>query len=328
MTDRGWWMMVPALLALGACRGDRSGAERPDSTLTMRPPPPVELTLLAPDTLRWNQRDSVRIVLFNHTAAPLAGLRIALSISAPAAVDDSAADLEGGRSRIELSVPSVAAGTSVTVAGPIRMPPAPLAPDSAPRVYAVRVALATPALSREDTIHIRAGSERVSGGCGTASHAVAQRFGVGPVRVGISAAALRTACPEARDSSWEMEGTAETGLLVRPAGLPVLAVLVNDSVRQVVVSDSSLKTPSGTGVGTSLAALRARYGPPCMGRGEGTVAVWFQNAPGISFLLDSATTHEWFTARRPAGELPDSARVARYLIHGEDARCPAGGTNP
>jgi hypothetical protein len=175
----------------------------------------------------------------------------------------------------------------------------------------------------QDTLRIRAGSEVAVGGCGSASDAVVTRYGVGPVRVGMTAAALRSACPEARDTSWQQEGMKETGLVALPGGRRVVAVVAGGTVQRIVTVDPGLKTPTGLGVGAQVAELRASYGRMCAGVGEGQVAVWFPNAPGLSFGLDTAATRGWPAVRAQPDSIPDPTKIAALWVRQGSDDCPA-----
>lgn len=320
------WLITGVLLGIGACR-DAGPDGVPPAPPEAAAPGAVTVRIQAPDTLGWNQEDSIRVTVANGTAAPHPASQVELYVAEPVRVlvdstETAALSSTGDGALLEIAVPALAPGASHAFTRRIRMPAAPRDGDSLPRSYRVRASLAGRPMA-EDTLHVQPGSEAVAGGCASPAPPSAQRYGVGPVRVGMSARALRGACPEARDTAWELEGMPERGLVASPGGVPILAMLAGDSVHRIEVSDPRVQTAAGVGVGTPLATLRARYGRPCGGAGEGVVAVWFQNAPGISFLLDSASTHAWFTAPRPPEELPDSATVARFLIHGQDPRCPA-----
>jgi hypothetical protein len=157
-----------------------------------------------------------------------------------------------------------------------------------------------------------------------------QRYGIGPLRIGMPAAALRSACPEARDTTWQQEGTRERGLFVLVGGRPAVAVVAGDTVRRILVDSTGrgLRTPAGLGIGSTLGELRTAYGRGCADEGDGPVAVWFTNTPGVSFALDSATSAAWAPPAGPDA-LPDAAKVTGMWIHGQDVRCPAragGGT--
>ena len=331
MTARVRWVLV--LVCAVGCRGERSEQEVPVDGLPAAPRPALAFELAAPDTLGWSQTDSIRVTVRNGTRAAAGPWRLVLTLATPAVLTDtagaSAVAHESGLTRLELAIPRLAPDSSWTGWRAFRRPPAPGTGARPPAAYAIHAELLGTPLSRADTIHIRPGSAIVSGGCGSMATPSAQRYGVGPVRVHMRAAALRGACPEARDSTWRAEGNTEHGLVARPGGIPVLAVLAGDSVSRIDVTDPRLRTAAGVGVGTALADLRARYGTPCGGVGEGVVAVWFQNAPGVSFQLDSAAVRDWFrTGGGDVAELPDSARVSRFFVHGLDPRCPSAEAHP
>lgn len=323
MKLRSGWVL--AALAVAACRGDEKPYEVPPHVVAQGGPTGMVVRVLAPDSMGWNREDSVRISVANHTGAPYEETQIEVFFTAPIQVDTAGVLAREQPDGVLLRVPlrTLPSGESSLRVWRFRMPPAPLPDDSLPLRYIIRATLAG-GDTVADTVYIRPGSEIVAGGCASPAPPAAQRFGIGPVRVGIPESALRASCPEARDSTWEQEGTKERGLVVRPGGVPVLALVAGDSIARVEVSDPRIRTASGVGVGSTVGDLKARYGRLCGGAGEGVVAVWFQNAPGIGFALDSVTTKEWFRARGPVDALPDSARVERYFIHGLDTRCPGG----
>jgi len=239
----------------------------------------------------------------------------------------------------------VAPGQTVEIRQPVRTPPAPVsaappAPGQPKRARAARpdtstrfvvraellragggMQLAAPA---EDTLRIRAGAAVVVGGCGNANDAVVTRSGIGPVRVGMPLDALRAACPEARDTSWKgQEGTKETGMVVLPGGHPVLAVTVDSAVTRIVIDQPGVRTAAGIEVGATVADLRGRFGRMCAGRGEGQVAVWFPNQPGLSFGLDTVATKGWTPARAEPDSVPDDVKVTSLWVRKGSDDCPA-----
>jgi hypothetical protein len=339
-----------AALALAGCRGDR--AAPPPAP----PPPPaaaagaVEVKLEVPQLPGWNDLDTLGVAVTNGTAAALPDAVLELYVQGPVRllVDSAAARLPGVETtaegtRLTFPLGALAPGGRVEVRQGLRTPPAPAprggaatgpasrtqgftAADTASRflVRATVVSRGTPlAPPVQDTLRIRAGSEVAVGGCGTAGDAVVTRHGVGPVRVGMTETALRSACPEARDTTWTAEGTKETGLVVLPGGRRVLAVTGGGAVRRIVIDDPAVKTPTGFGVGAAVAELRASYGRMCVGVGEGKVAVWFPNAPGLSFGLDSAATRGWPAARAHPDSIPDETKIAALWVRQGSDDCPA-----
>ena len=344
---------VLAALAAAGCRGDRRAPPPPPPA----PPPAatfVELTLRLPQLPAWNEDDTLAVTIANHTAAPVADAVLELFIAAPVVVPvDSAtpvrptasASKEGMRLRFPLG--TLAPGQTAEVRQAVRTPPAPppapargAVPSATPRAagftatdtttrFLVRASLVTRGGSPlappvQDTLRIRAGSEVAVGGCGSTNDVVVTRYGVGPVRGGMSESALRSACPEARDTVWKGdEGAAEKGLIALPGGRRLLAVIAAGTVQRIVIDQSGLKTADGFGVGAAVGDLRGAHGRMCAGRGERQVAVWFPNAPGISFGLDTVATKGWPPARVQPDSVPDEVKVAAMWVRQGSDDCPA-----
>jgi hypothetical protein len=338
-------------LALAGCRGDRAAPPPP-------PPPAapaagrVEVKLELPQLPAWNDQDTIATTVTNGTAAPVTDAVLELYVQGPVKLlVDSAAtvptvEATAGGTRLSFPLETIAPGASVEVRQGLRTPPAPLpaagaaakarpaqgtrgftATDTTTR-FLVRASVATRggtplAPPVQDTLRIRAGSEVAVGGCGSAADAVVTRYGIGPVRVGMTEAALRSACPEARDTAWTAEGTKETGLVALPGGRRVLAVTAGGSVRRIEIDDPAAKTPTGFGVGAEVADLRAAFGKMCAGRGDRGVAVWFPNAPGLSFALDSMATKGWGPAQAHPDSIPDDTRVSALWVRQGSDDCPA-----
>jgi hypothetical protein len=350
----GRWMAVAsAALALAGCRGDRTAPPPPPPPAAPPAAGQAEVMLALPPLPAWNEEDTVKVTIVNRSVDAIPDAVLELFVAAPVTVlIDSAARTRPTETRtdagVRLAFPlgTLTPGRMVEVRQGVRTPPAPAprvaqAPGSpSPRTqgftatdttsrFLVRASLVTRSGSPlgvpvQDTLRIRAGSEVAAGGCGSASDVVVTRNGVGPVRVGMSEGALRSACPEARDTTWRAEGTTEKGLIALPGGQRVLAVLDRGGVVQRILIDrAGLKTAGGFGVGAEVAELRASYGRMCAGRGEGLVAVWFPNAPGISFGLDTAATKGWPPARVQSDSVPDEVTVGSMWVRQGSDDCPA-----
>ena len=353
-TAFGRWMTVAsAALALAGCRGDRR-APPPPPPAPPAAPGQAEVRLTLPQLPAWNEEDTVGVTIANRTAAPIPEAVLELFVAAPvmALVDSTAPDrpaaaATGEGTRLSFRLGTLTPGQTVELRQAVRTPPAP-APRTArapgtpppPRAqgftatdtttrFLVRASLVTGdgtplGVPAQDTLRIRAGSEVAVGGCGSASDVVVTRYGVGPVRVGMSEAALRSACPEARDTTWKGdEGTTEKGLVALPGGQRVLGVVSGGTVQRIVIDRAGLKTAGGFGVGAAVADLRGSYGRMCAGRGERWVAVWFPNAPGISFGLDTVATKGWPPARVHPDSVPDEVKVAAMWVRQGADDCPA-----
>lgn len=338
-----------AALALAGCRGD---AKQPPARQQGTPPASgrLEMTMALPRQPAWNSDDEIVITIANGSAAPVPDAVINLLLQAPiVALVDSAASgpkptvtILPVATRLKIPVASVAAGRTVQIRQRIRTPPAPLsaagggagaqkqAPAAEPtQGYLVRARLerqtdgALLAAPAEDSLRMRMESEVVVGGCGNVSDAVVTRYGIGPVRVGMPVDALRAACPEAKDTTWRAEGAVDSGLVVAPGGRRAVAVTAGNAVERIIVDQPGLKTAAGAAVGATVADLRARFGRMCAGRGEGRVAVWFPNAPGLSFGLDTVATKAWRPAQVNADSVPDDVAVTSMWVRKGSDDCPA-----
>jgi len=354
---RGMTIAACAALALGACRDSRPPPAAQPPGAPQAEEARLDLTMRLPDQPPWNADDSLAVTIQNNGAAAVAGAVLDLFVAAPltapvdsAAAAHPAATVNADGTHLRFTVGTVNAGQTIELRQRLRTPPAP-APPAAPPVpgqapapprprgaatartdtatrFVVRAtllradgtSLATPVT---DTLRIRPESAVTVGGCGNVSDAVVTRYGIGPVRVGMPVDALRSACPEARDTTWKAEGTSETGVVVMPGGRRVVAVLSAGAVQRIVIDQPGPRTAAGLGVGAKVGDLRSRFGRMCTGAGEGKVAVWFPNAPGISFGLDTVETKGWTPARLEPDSVPDTVAVASMWIRRGSDDCPA-----
>ncbi|HET7459812.1 MAG TPA: hypothetical protein VFJ82_01140 [Longimicrobium sp.] len=349
--------------ALGACRDRKPPPDPGHAPPAAQAPARVDLTMRLPEQPPWNADDTLTVTLQNNSAAAVANAVLELFVQAPvtAPVDSSAAPMpqavaDPSGTRLRFDVGAIAPRQTVEVRQAIHTPPAP-APPAAPPVpaqpaaptppapkpraaapparpdtatrFVVRATLVGPdgkplAPAVTDTLRMRPGSAVTIGGCGNVKDVVVTRYGIGPVRVGMPVTALRTACPEARDTAWKgPEGSNETGVVAMPGGRRVLAVTAGPAVERLVIDEPGLKTAAGAGVGSRVGDLRASFGRMCVGAGEGQVAVWFPNQPGISFGLDTAATKGWTPARVIADSVPDTVAVGRMWVRRGSDDCPA-----
>ncbi len=156
----------------------------------------------------------------------------------------------------------------------------------------------------------------------------AARNRLGAVELGMTAAAVKQAAPNAKDTTWSQEGTRQRGLLVPVASGNALAVLSGDAVVRIEAAHTSIHTAEGLGVGSTMEQLRAAYGLPCADASAGRVVVWFGKAPGLRFAINTPPTNPAQLRDHP-DRIPNTARVTRWWLSRDVDVCaiqqPRGG---
>jgi len=330
-------LLAGALATAAACRGDRAAAgEAPVDTaahpLTVQVVEGVQADVAMADTLAFGRVTDGTATVANRGTTALTGARLQVFIQSPFTYEPvpgaaaAAVTQAAGGTELTWPVAPLAAGQAAVFPLRLRLPAATLADTAAAlRIRATVLAGSGQVLgtAAEDTVRPRGPS---AAACSGKDPHVA-RYGVGSVRLGMRAGELRDLCPGTRDTAWTAEGAKETGITFALAGHPLLAVLSADSVARIVVRDRGLATPAGAGVGSTVGDLRTRYGRACAGTGEGAVALWFPNAPGISFGLAGPPLAGW---TGDAAVLPDTAAVVKMWVRRgtDDCPAPAAGITP
>ena len=147
--------------------------------------------------------------------------------------------------------------------------------------------------------------------------------GVGPLRVGGSIRDVAGRCT-VRDTSFTLaEGLTENGRAVSLGGSSAVVVVTGDAeptIERIIVTDSSIRTEEGLGVGKTVGALRAAYGRLCAMRGEGNTVVNVSSLPGVSFAVTGSIPVTADIERQPEA-IPDNATIARIWLHGGRSAC-------
>lgn len=232
---------------------------------------------------------------------------------------------EGLRFSFSLDDDALGPGQTQTVEQRIRVPAgAPRIGGGGPRGQIVRARLIAP----DGQPLVEVASQLALDGApadsvGGAGEAAVEPDRIGPVRLGMTRAAVAASVPGARDTSWTQEGMQEQGMVVpfAEAGRAV-AVLSGDTVTRIEVRDSTIRIHDRVGVGSTLQQLRGAYGRPCAAVGEGEVVVWFSSAPGISFALDAPVPDEPGQLSANPERIPSSARVTRWWVRRGMDGCP------
>lgn len=329
--------VVAACLLLAACgRGDAPAAEADDGGSAALADEGVQVEMDRPDSLAWGLESALQLRVANRGRDTLTGARLRVQLPAGVeAVAPPGVAVDGG-TVTELAVAPLPPGQAQEFTMRIRLPAsAPADTAVAARRFVVRAQTVTPQGAEiggaaVDTLEVP-GPVRAALGCGAGGRLPLTRYGVGAVRLGMTRAEIEALCPGVRDTTWTgQEGMRERGVAVPVGADTLLAVLAGDTVARFRVTDADLRTAAGLGVGSTLGDLRTRMGRTCAGVGEGRAAVWFPNAPGISFALSAQPPQPWSRVERDPALLPDTATVTELWVrHGvDDCPAPADTTNP
>jgi hypothetical protein len=327
-------IVLAALSTLSGCEAVERARDRFGTTDTLTVAAAgsgLTLGLQAPGTLRAGEEGILRLSVTNRSDTTVAHIRLELIVPdwavpmppRPGEREVSMMALADGGTRFAYSMAGtpIERGQTEVVEQRIRVPMADAAdPDVAwSRVVRGRLLDA----QGEALVEVQ-GEIGFAGDASSATTAAAAGEGrdrIGPVRLGMSSAALRQAVPAARDTTWSQEGMPQRGAWVAlDGGGRMLAALSGDSVSRIEVRDPAARNPEGLGVGTRLEELRSAYGAACADIGDGNVVVWFAGAPGASFALDTAPPGDIAQLRANPDGLPGTARVTRWwLRRGSDS---------
>lgn len=293
------------------------------------------LGLQSPGTLRPGDEGALRVAVTNHTDTVVS--RVHLELFVPGWVDPmpprpgeppvTLTALEEGVTRFSyhLGDRPLEPGSSQAVEQRVRVPVTGITDGgSVPWSRAVRARLLSPDGRPLAEVESELGLDTLGGAAPrpTAGPAVQRREQLGPLRLGMSAAEVRQAAPNARDTTWSQEGSQQRGLVVPVGGGSAVAALDGEAVSRIEVADASVRTAERLGVGSRMEELRAAYGSPCADAAAGRVVVWFPNAPGISFALDTPVPQNPAQLRENPGQIPAGARVTRWWVRRGTDSCP------
>jgi hypothetical protein len=327
----GSFATVAALLALPACDTVERARSQLGTTDTISVASEtgsgVMLALQAPGMLRTGEEGVLRLSVTNRTDTTATNISLELIVPAwaepmpprPGDREVSMVSLAEGGTRFSYRMQDgpLERGQTQSIEQRIRVPTdGVMSGPNAPWNGVVRARLiganGDPLAEVEGHIGLGAAVDAGIPAGGTA----ARRDQVGPVRLGMTGAALRQAVPAARDTSWNQDGNAHRGAWV-PLGSDgrTLAVLSGDTVVRLEVRDPAVRTRERLGVGSRLDELRSSYGNACADAAEGAVVVWFATAPGIRFALDTPVPSNVGQLRTSPDGLPATATVTRWWLH-------------
>lgn len=292
------------------------------------------LGLQAPSMLRAGDQGLLRLSVTNRSDTTVARIRLELIVPGwavpmpprPGEREVSMVAMADGATRFayRMEETPIESGQTQVVEQRIRVPAADTAsPDvSASRIVRGRLLDAAGEALAEVEGAIGLESDGPSTTTTMTSAAGEGRDRFGPVRIGMSESALREAVESAQDTTWTQDGTTHRGVWAALTdGGRALAVLSNDEVARLEVRDSTVRTPEGLGVGSTLGELRSAYGESCADVADDSVVVGFADAPGVSFVLGTATPDDVAQLRENPDRLPDTASVTRWWLD-RGAGCP------
>jgi len=150
--------------------------------------------------------------------------------------------------------------------------------------------------------------------------------GVGPLRIGARVSDVAQRCT-VRDTSFTLgEGMTENGRVVNLGGASAVLMVSDDAqptIERVIITDSSIRTEDGLGIGKTVGAMRAAYGRVCAMRGEGNLVLAVPSLPGVSFQITDLGAKTVDVERQPES-IPDNAAITRIWVYA--GRVPCGGS--
>ncbi len=157
--------------------------------------------------------------------------------------------------------------------------------------------------------------------CGLATSGNLTTSGVGDLRIGLPAGDVGSRCTVASDTMESgPEGQERRVMRVRAGVATVLAEVVHDSVWRLTVSDSTIRTREGLGVGSSLGDL-LEAGASWVGQGEGRTFVGVAQHCGLSFRLRPGEELSRAGNVNALREAPPETLVDQVLVLGPGT-CP------
>ena len=142
---------------------------------------------------------------------------------------------------------------------------------------------------------------------------------IGPFHLGASLSQLRRRCPRLLYGWYYVsDGYAEPAIAVRLSGTVVRAFLTSPqttgTVDRVEVEGREARTAEGLGVGSTLDALRRRYGEPGASESDCDLRVWFASRPGLSFRVVYPPAERRECGALSEEPLPPDLRVVAMIL--------------
>jgi len=314
----------------------RFGKETTDTVLTATGSG-LALGLQAPGALRPGDEGVLRLTLTNNTDTAVSNVRLELIVPAwvepmPPRAGERPVTLsaqENGSTVFSYGAVDapLTPGQLQTVDQRIRVPAAgSVARGNAPWTRTVRARLLAAnggTLAEVQTGIAVDSAALVSESTTDDASAITRREQVGPIALGMSAAAVKQTVPNTRDTTWSQGGVRQRGVLVPIANQNAFAVLTGDAVARIEVGHPAIQTPERLGVGSRMSELRAAYGAACADVIGGRVVAWFAAAPGMSFVLNAPVPRN--AAEFDPAKISDNAQVTRWWVSKDAEICPSGG---
>ena len=314
----------------------RFGATTTDTVITATGSG-LALGLQAPGALRPGDEGVLRLTLTNNTDTAVSNVRLELIVPEwvepmpprPGERPVTMSALENGSTVFSYGMADapLTPGQLQTVDQRIRVPAAgSVSRGNAPWTRTVRARLL--AANGNTLADVQTGIAVDSAALASArpaddAAAVTRREQVGPIVLGMSAAAVKQAAPNTRDTTWSQSGTRYRGVLIPIANQTAFAVLAGDAVARIEVGHPAIKTAEGLGVGSRMNELRAADGAACAEVIGGRVVAWFAAVPGMNFVLNAPVPRN--IAEFDPAKIPDNAVVTRWWVSKDAEICPSGG---